>query len=207
MGFGLLFISYLFLYSFPYKTLDITPDFLGFIIAFLGIRLLAEYGCGWEKVKSFMYALLPVSFITLVLQILGLTPITLPFMEIWNYVYIAFLLVYNILLLMAIYGIANDTGVISIKVRAQRNLVLTVLYYGIMLLISLPISSVQEAVAYLSDKYAFGLIMYLFGYTWLILNSILIFSCYMRICREGDEEMPEKESKLFKKKDKEKEEE
>ena len=199
MGFGLVFIGYMFMYSFPYKGLDILPDILGFIISYFGVKTLADYGCGWELVKRYYYLLIPAGGVTLVLQIQGMSQSSVSFVnELWNYFYTALLLVYNIMLLVAIYRIALDTEVFSIKAKASRNLVLGVVYYAIMLIISFPIEPIQKLKDFLSVNYAFGLLLYIFGYVWQFLNLALIFSCYMWICNSEDKDMPFKEPKIFK---------
>lgn len=202
MGFGYLFIGYLFMFSFPYRGLDIFPDIIGFIIAFIGIRTLSEYGCGFDNLKRFFCLLIPSSFITLAIQILRLLNIDLSFIEIWETAYTAMILVYNIMLLVAIYRIGKDTGVGIIYAKAQRNLVLCLMYYAIILFFSFPSPLTEKLEVYLATKFSFGLVMYIFGYVWLILNASLIYSCYMWICQIGDEDMPEKESKFMKLKNK-----
>ena len=200
MGFGLLFLGYLFMYSFPYKGFDITPDIIGFIISYLGIRKLSEYGCGWDVLKRYMYVMLPASLATGVLQavIAFVTPLDL--YTYWSYIYTALLMVYNLLLLTAVYKIAEDTEVISIKAKAKRNMILGAAYYFVMLILDLPVAYIQNLKAYLSSVIPLGFIIFVFGYLWLFLNLAVIFSCYMWICAPGDEDMPVKESKFFKKK-------
>ena len=206
MGFGYLFIGYLFMFSFPYRGLDIFPDFVGFIIAYIGIRTLSEYGCGFENLKRFFCLLIPSSFVTLILQILNLLGINLSFMALWETIYTAVILVFNIMMLVAIYRIGKDTDVAVIYAKAQRNLVLCLIYYGIILFFSFPSPITEKIEVYLATKFSFGLVMYIFGYVWLILNASLIYSCYMWICQIGDEDMPERESKIKKLRNKSKEE-
>lgn len=200
MGFGYVFIGYLFMYSFPYKGIDVLPDIIGFIIAYIGVRNLSDYGCGWDNLKRFFGILLPASSITLVTQVLKATTEGLLVYDIWAYFYTAVLLVYNVMLLVAVYHIADDTEVLSIKAKAQRNLVLGIIYYAIMLVVNIPHHTVQSLNAYISTKLPLGLILFLFGYIWQFLNLAVIFSCYMWICQIGDEDMPYQEKKLFKKK-------
>ncbi len=204
MGFGLLFIGYLFFFSFPYKeTLNIPPDLLGFIISYMGIRTLAEYGCGWENLKRYFSVIFPASVFNLILQILNLSGILLDMREFWAYVYEALMIVYNLLLLVAIHNIAKDTEVKSIQAKAKRNTVLMLIYYTVMLIVSLPVPQIKNIYGHLEVNYSFTLVLFIFNYLWHFLNLALVFSCYMWICKEGDEEMPEKEHILFTKKHKE----
>ena len=204
MGFGLLFIGYLFFFSFPYKqTLNLPPDLLGFIISYIGIRTLAEYGCGWENLKKYFSVIFPASILNLILQIVNLSGNLLGIREIWLYAYEALIIVYNILLLVSVHNIAKDTEVKSIQAKAKRNIILMLVYYIIMLVFSLPISYVQEIYKHLAVNYSFTLVLFLYNYLWRFLNLVLIFSCYMWICKEGDQDMPEKEHNFFLKKHKE----
>ncbi|MBE6718032.1 MAG: hypothetical protein E7574_02085 [Ruminococcaceae bacterium] len=201
MGFGYLFLGYLFLFSFPYKGLDITIDIIGFIIAYLGLRTLSEYGCGFNNLKKYVLLLLPVSTLTLTLQLINYFGVKVVFLSIWNYIYTAFLLVYNVMLLVSVYKIATSTEMTSIQAKAQRNLVICLLYYFAILFFETPFPGIQTLENYLIEKFAFGLIIYLLGYIWMILNASLLFSCYMWICKEGDEDMPEKQNKKNKAKE------
>ena len=100
MGFGLLFIGYMFMFSFPYKGLDVLPDIIGFIISYIGIRSLSEYGCGFDDLKKYYSVLLPASFLTFVLQLLQVFGVGIGILEVWNYIYTAFIMLFNILLLI-----------------------------------------------------------------------------------------------------------
>ncbi len=204
MGFGLLFIGYLFFFCFPYKgTLDLPPDLLGFVIAYIGIRNLADYGCGWENLKKYFIVIFPASILNLILQILNLFGILREIREIWFYSYEALIIVFNVLLLVAIYNIAKDTEVKSIQAKAKRNIILILAYYAIMFVVSLPLPIVQEIYKHLEKNYSFTLVLFLYNYLWRFMNLTLIFSCYMWICQDGDQDMPEKEHGIFIKKNKE----
>ena len=201
MGFGLLFIGYLLFFSFPYKeTLNLPPDFFGFIISFLGVRTLAEYGCGWENLKKYFTLMFPASILNIAIQITNLSGYLTGVGEIWAYIYEALLIVYNTLMLIAVYNIAKDTEVKSIQAKAKRNIFLMLVYYAVMFIITLPITQITDIYKYLESNYSFTLVMFIYNYLWRFLNLALIFSCYMWICKEGDEDMPEKEVGLLRKK-------
>ncbi len=204
MGFGLLFIGYLLFFSFPFKeTLNLPPDLFGFIITYIGIRSLAEYGCGWENLKRYYSVIFPASILNLTLQLVNIFGMLTEIREIWDYAYEALIIVYNLLLLIAIYKIAVETEVKSIQAKAKRNIILMVVYYATMLIISLPLPFIQDVYKHLEVNFSFTLVLFIFNYLWRFLNLALIFSCYMWICQEGDEDMPEKERTFFTKKHKE----
>ena len=175
MGFGYLFIGYMFTFSFTYRGFDVLPDLIGFIIAYIGLISLSEYGCGWDTLKKFFHVLIPASAVTLVFQILGLYGKPASVAGLWYYAYTAFLMLYNILLLVAIFKIAQDTESKSIAFKARRNLTLGIVYYVLTLFLSLPFSPIQKLSMLLSEKIAFGLFMYVFGYIVLHHHQLLFF--------------------------------
>ena len=204
MGFGLLFIGYLFLFSFPFHNFDILPDLIGFLISYMGLKTLADYGCGFDTLKRYFSFLLPVSAITVVMQIVSSFGILTFLATLWGYLHIASILVYNILLLTAIFKIAEDTELKTIKAKAKRNLYLGIIYYGLILFLDFPLEFVEKLKEFLTVNYGIGFVLYIFGYVWMILNISLIFNCYMMICKQGDEDMPMPErKKLFDNKDEE----
>jgi hypothetical protein len=77
------------------------------------------------------------------------------------------------------------------------------IYYAVMIIISLPFPFIQDVYKYLEVNLSFTLVLFIFNYLWRFLNLALIFSCYMWICQEGDEDMPEKEHTILTKKHKE----
>ena len=105
-------------------------------------------------------------------------------------------ILYHILLFVAIYKISEDVEMRSIKIKAQRNMIMGVIYFMVGIMFKLPIPVVQKIVTLLKTRYAAGAIFYLYGYVWLFLNLAVIFSCYMWICAQGDEDMPMKERKI-----------
>ena len=202
MGFGLVFVGYLFMYSFPYRGFDITPDIIGFLIAYYGLKKLKDYGCFFDNLYLYMRVLIPVSFLTFVFQLFTLLGFDLAFLSVWNSAYSVFLFVYTLFLLISIYKIAEDTEIGTIKLKAKRNMFIGVVYYVLVFFFELPFRVVFKINEYLTTRFAFGTVLFLVGYIWLFLNLALIFNCYMRICEPGDEDMPEKPKKnIFNKED------
>ena len=195
MGFGLVFLGYLFMFSIPFREFDIAIDLLGFVLAYFGVKKLAEYGCGFDNLKKYFCVILPSSAITLIFQLASNFGLKSNLFSFWNPVYIALVFVYNLMLLVSIYKIAEDIELMSLKAKARRNLLIGVIYYFFTLLFNIPLDVIEKFNKYLSQKLPIGLILYLLGYVWLFLNLGLIYSCYMRICEPGDEDMPIKEKK------------
>jgi len=97
--------------------------------------------------------------------------------------------VYHTALLLSITKIAEDTGITKTKVAALRNLIIYVIFF------------VAEIIDYFTpvtsaySLYIFLAVMFLW-LAELVLNGICIFSCYMRICDEGDQDMEVRPSKF-----------
>lgn len=99
-------------------------------------------------------------------------------------------LVFNGFMLYAIRAIAIETEVYKIAVNAVRNAIFVALYFAMNIIVYLS-TSFAEGYAKL-----FGLPALLLYFTWIVLNLVLIYSCYARICDENDVDMARKPSKF-----------
>ena len=98
--------------------------------------------------------------------------------------------IFNGLMLYAIHAIAVETGVGKIAVNAVRNGIFIALYFVINAIAYLPLG--------FSETYAglFGAPALLLYFVWIVLNLVLIYSCYARICDEEDVDMARKPSRF-----------
>ena len=98
--------------------------------------------------------------------------------------------IFNGLMLYAIHSIAIETGVSRIAVNSVRNGIFVALYFVINVIAYLPFG--------FSEAYAglFGAPALLLYFVWIVLNLVLIYSCYARICDENDVEMERKPSRF-----------
>lgn len=99
-------------------------------------------------------------------------------------------LVFHASLLWAIRMIALETEVKKIAVNAVRNFVFIGIYYVLYGICFLPFAVIQNA---RSSYVAAAWIVWL---VWVILNHVLIFSCYSWICDESDQDMAQKPSRF-----------
>ena len=93
-------------------------------------------------------------------------------------------------MLFAIRKLAKETEVGKIAVNAVRNFVFICFYYFVYIISFLPVKSIQACAAELA------LIAWIVYFVWIILNFMLIFSCYVKICDESDVEMERKPSRF-----------
>ena len=197
MGFGILFIGYLLTYLLSMAgAYGCYPAIIGCALMLYALTKLVEYDGSF---KLPFFTALPVtlcaaySFATELCRTVGIllpafltSQLTLTAV---TYSSAIFDLAFNVTLLYAISHIAKETGVERTKNAAIRNIVVYGVYFlSVLLDESLPENSAARAYTFLA-AFALSLLV-------LALNSIVIFSCYMRICDEGDTEMERKESRF-----------
>ena len=191
MGFGILFIGYtLILCMSAYSVL---PSFIGYFICMYACFKLSEYedrfkisavgfGVGGSimMMQSMMHLLILTDGNTMLSDFAGTT---VPFFELVCYGV-------QMTLLPALVAIARDTGRKKTVFACKRNMVLFPVMYILFIVANLLVSA--------GNAYSNYLFIYLTlsRYAMLILMMIQVFSCYMWICREGQEE--EEESALNK---------
>jgi hypothetical protein len=94
----------------------------------------------------------------------------------------ALVLVFHVLFLIATYIAFGAVGMTDKKVNAVTDICAVVLGYVFYILAAFKV--VEGSVAVLVQL------------IWTVMVFFLIFGCYMRICPEGDESMPRRESKI-----------
>lgn len=101
-------------------------------------------------------------------------------------------LIFTVALCIAISLIAKETGEIKLRYVAIRNLALYCVYFVLQIICWLP----HEYVGTLLQITALPAVAQLAGFALILLNLLMIFSCYRRICDESDVDMPQKPSKF-----------
>ncbi len=187
MGFGILFIGYLISFVFTMTRLYVFTDLASALLIVYALTKLAPYGKHFKYSLYGAYGLAAVGFMELMsftISIFELFPdFLVVFDNITGYIKIGVVLAFHFLLFVAIRKIAIETGVSKIRDRSVTSIVVTFFYYALVIIFSLDIPAVSEATKYFSFP------VMLIGIIWIIINAALIFSCYMWICAEGDEDM------------------
>jgi hypothetical protein len=101
-------------------------------------------------------------------------------------------LIFTVALCVAISLIAKETGELKLRYVAIRNLALYCVYFVLQIICWLP----HEYVGTLLQITALPAVAQLAGFALILLNLLMIFSCYRRICDESDVDMPQKPSKF-----------
>ena len=183
MGFGTLFLGYVLL--FICRGVDIFPDIFAYALMFWGLRTISVHSGYFAKSKISIYPLATVGLVNDILQITA------------AFAHISFgilqqivsglnglcLLVFHYFLLKAVEAISAELELRKMAARARRNLTITFVYCIISLVVTIRPPFMEDAMRYIS------LPVLLLGLAWIVLNAKLIYSCYMYICLEGDEDM------------------
>lgn len=201
MGFGLLFIGYFFLLFFPVGSMGVLPNIaaLGCIIMFSACGRLSHFAQDCKGFKLARYTLIPyfgIAVADLALDIAcyaGVSdqvtdtylakPLTLAADLIFG--------VFAVFLMVGIYKLAKEVELPKIASRTGIVLSISVLFSlfaavsDIAAFVTVPVSSrITAAVNYI------GFAAFILEYLAIFLSLAHIFSCYMNICLEGDEDMP-----------------
>lgn len=195
MGFGILFIGYLLSFFISLVNYGYVIRLAGYALMALALLKIREYG------KEFTYPLIAVVALVVygiydfIYQGAGALSIKLPqFFDmafgIMEYVTVGVIVCFNMALLYSIYSITSRLELFKQRNAAIRNAIFVFVYLWLTVL---AIGPLRENEMY-SKYFAFPTLLLQLG--WTILNAALIFSCYMYICPEGDEDMPRKKSKF-----------
>ena len=191
MGFGLLFIGYLISHGFTSGANYIVSlvGIIGAVILFFACKKLAVYS------KEFKYAvivsvLFALSYLfngTLQLVEAYAADVIIPpvLLNLSRGAIIAIVFGFNYFMYRGIADIARYAEVKGLAVSAVRNLVFMIIYYLdlIFAMILKPYFPKTSGVL--------GLTGAIIGVVWLVLSVWCVMSAYMKICLEGDEEMPD----------------
>jgi len=197
MGFGLLFIGYLATYLlYLAGGYGCFPAIIGCFLMLYALTKLSEYE---PLFKYAFFAVIPLTvcwgyFVAaeVALSFGTVLPGFLSSVKTQNAIIYArsfFDLLYHSALLLSIAKIAGDTGIARTRNAAIRNLIVYAAFVVAQIADFLtPVTSAYSLYVFLG--------VLIFWLMELILNSICIFSCYMRICDEGDQDMDAKPSKF-----------
>ena len=196
MGFGYLLIGYLITF-----VLSMTAQSLGFAgLAWLagyammlgGLSMLSQYHSAFARAKWSLVPLLVSALYQTIYDLDALLLLELPIFgsvvwAIYEWLTLALVVVFNLLLLYAIHRLAEEVELPKLSVSAARNAIFLGLYVLIKIVSAMPFAS--SIGGYLA------LPMLGFDLLWIICNLLLLLSCTKTICPEGDEDQPAKPAK------------
>ncbi|MBO4216736.1 MAG: hypothetical protein J5940_02200 [Clostridia bacterium] len=200
MGFGWLFLGYMFLIT-P-SGFDFMPDVIGFALMVKAFSLLREFDKNF-KVSFFLSIIaLPLSLFnfiygayTTIGELLKADVMYLiePYATINEVVSFALIFAVTVFMLLGMRNVADETGVRMISKKTRRNLLISVTVFLFRVAVA-----IISLTGILSGVTAEGLrstvpdilvaIGFMAGAVMVILNAVQIYSCYMRIGLEGEDD-------------------
>ena len=201
MGFGWMFLGYILLLGTNFEilgvTLDITPDVVGFLLLSHGFAVASKY-CDCFKISKILGTIgVPLSLAYLLTELsssLGFVDFAPIVLTVISYGYAIFKLVFSLCLLYSLYLISAQTGVEKLRKKSIRLAIYTVLFFFAEHFLP---SFLSRFGITLSTSQTAGLQM-LLNICCILINATLIFGCYMWICLEGDEDMPDNRKHKYK---------
>ena len=191
MGFGLIALGWMFFADIPW-TVDLLADFLGCFLIVMGCRRLKPYSRYFSEAAKWFGVLVIPSVAITAFQTAQLFTDAKWVAESVVHAEMVQTLVFAVALynlLMALIRISTDVGRTKIARKCRRNMAVaavSIVFYVV---------TSQLALYNIGGDYVIkaGFVGYALWYIMLTLQFVQIFSCYMWICYEGDEDMPMKD--------------
>ena len=189
MGFGIMFLGVFFLWNAKVANIDVLPDFIGYLIILYGIKCAARYCNNFKAARLAAHAGCAVSIVVAGTQVfaqIGINPFVDGFTEIVGAVSQLTRIAFIMLLLLAIFKLAKETGASKTEKRSLISIIsVPVLWLGYIAIGLLNYFGVIKDEKFLSAALLCEIV-------YVLLTAIAVFSAYMWICVEGDEDMPKR---------------
>ena len=201
MGFGVLLIGYLLGTLMSLNVFGAFFRLAGFALAAYGAKKLSDYHKSFSLLFYASLLSIAVSMLGAVSEISVFLYDNLIITEklisdglsyAFGYARYGAELVFTVILCVSVSLISKETGELKLRYVAIRNLVLYCVYFVLQFICWLP----HEYVGTLLQLTALPAVVQLVSFALLLLNSLMIFSCYRRICDEEDVDMPQKPSRF-----------
>ena len=191
MGFGILIFGYFLSFAFSISQYYFFTDIIGAVVMLFAFSKLSEYnryyiGASWACLGFLL--LCGVNATSLMFELYDPTgPIDLA-VDIGK---LAVACVMHVFVFLGIRGISMAAEAPNIAAKAQRNLVMTSVYYVGSLAIVLFNSALAKEMAYYMS-----LSLYLYWLMCIVLNIALFYSCFGRLCPADEDENEKKRSRF-----------
>jgi hypothetical protein len=203
MGFGILLFGY---FAATVLGLKISIfKLVGFSVAAFGIKKLSQYNRCFTVLLYSCFALIAASaccslcdvsdfLYTYMLTAQRLIPLSL--VTVFNYVRIGVECVFTLIMCFSVWSIAKETGATKIAYISMRNLILFSIYVLAYVADEILLFVSTDAITAFLQSTAMPALVFLFGFIMYVLNCLMIFSCYTKICDENDVDMAQKPSRF-----------
>ena len=201
MGFGLLLIGYFTASIMSFNIFGAFFKLAGYTIALAGIRKLSQYNksfsilalscisaiaisvcCAFGNLSDFLYDN----------QIISTKIVSDALINAFSYARYVLELVFNALLCLSVVAISKETGAPKLVYISIRNLVIYCIYFVLQVVCWMP----TDAIRAFLEKTALPAWVLILNILILVLNVLMLFSAYTKICDESDVDMPQKPSKF-----------
>ncbi len=195
MGFGLLFIGYMLATLMAVNSFGSFIRIIGYSIILIASGKLGKYNRSFLWMSAASVLMIAVSALLAAADVsrfmyeqllINSNPLGDTYRLACGYAEMALSFAFHVAMLNAIRIIAMETDVRKNATAAVRNLVFIIIYNLIYVFMLLPF----EAGKYFAAP---ALLIY---FVYIILDLVLIYSCYARICDESDVEMEQKPSRF-----------
>ena len=190
MGFGVLFFGYFVMFAFSLSTMYFFADIIGSVITAYAFTKIAQYNRYYNtatvfallfllfsavKAADLMFDIYPDGYISLAVNMLRLVSAA----------------VMHIFMFLGARGIALGAGAAKLPKNAERNMVMTLLYYASYAVITNITINDEVLDAYLN------MMLLLYFLVCFILNLVFIYRCYA-VLAPADEDITERKPSRFK---------
>ena len=191
MGFGTLFIGYFLLLNLTYYGFT---DLIAAAVMLLGFYKLSRINKHFfaATVAAVVFLLFSFGEFGIATYEIFTRPISSPllvsFMSVMRSLTVGTL---TVLMLKGIEDVAKEVDIADLPKKASRLVIITAVTYTAWMILEAPLSFM--------DNYVLGvlsLLTILATIALLIVNLTVIYSCYMRICMPGDENLKDKPSRF-----------
>lgn len=201
MGFAWMFLGYILLLGTNFEimgvAMDVTPDVIGFLLLSHGFSVASRYCDCFKFSKAVGMAGIPFSLVYLAAELsssLEIIPISSGWLSAINYGYAIFKLIFSLCLLYSLYLISAQTGVEKLRKKSIRLAIYTALFF----FAEQFLPSFLPKLGFALDASQTAGLQMLLNILCILINATLIFGCYMWICLEGDEDMPDNRKHKYK---------
>ncbi len=179
MGFATLFIGYFLLLNISHYGLT---DIIASLIMLLALSKLSWINKDLKNTFYVNFGFIFVSFFGFILEMLRFLSIEIDILSsIIGALRGACIFILTLSLLKGILSLSEEIGTSDITVRTKRNLILLPICYIPLIILELPVWSFlpSDAISVISF---IGVIVTVLHVVMLVLNIMLLYTCYMRIC-------------------------
>jgi hypothetical protein len=182
VGFGYLLIGYIFTFLFSLSNVYFFADIIGTILMMIGLSKLSWHGKNFLRAMQVDILLLVLCFARALLMIFRIITGEGILATAMTVAIAAVGLVLQFFIFAGIHYLAMDVELEKESIRAKRSILLVFTYYILHIAVLLIGPALGNTVGNIA-----ALCIFLYGLIALLFNTVLIHSCYCRICLKGQE--------------------